>query len=229
MSAGYGAPSTMQVLRSEQHRRMPWRNGGGVTYEVASSPAHADLAQFDWRISIAEVEAGGPFSAFPDIDRTIILIEGEWMALTVDGHRHRFGVREPFSFDGGSETLCDVPGPSRDLNVMARRGRVAASVAVFDADSPDRGAAGGSETVFVCLTPGALLVTADGSEVKLTALDAALTTDSAPLTIRGDGVVAKIELRPVAPAGGLPASAQQGVVTRFAQDRSEAEPGASAT
>ena len=175
---------------------MPWRNGGGVTYEVASSPADADLAGFDWRISIAEIEAGGPFSTFPDIDRTIILIEGEWMALTVDGRRHRLGIRDPFSFDGDSETLCEVPGRSRDLNVMTRRGRASASVAVFD--SPDRGAIDGRELVFVCLTPGVILAATDGTEVTLDALDAAVAMDAAPLTIRGEGAVVAIELRPVA-------------------------------
>jgi environmental stress-induced protein Ves len=198
MSTGADAPSTMQVLRWEQHRRMPWRNGGGVTYEVASSPADADLADFDWRISIADVEAGGPFSVFPEIDRTIILVEGEWMALTVDGRRRRFGLRDPFSFDGGSETLCEVPRRSRDLNVMTRRGRAAAAVAVFEADSPGRGAIDGCETVFVCLASSILLASADGTEVELNALDAALTRDPAPLTIRGDGAVAVIRLGPVA-------------------------------
>jgi environmental stress-induced protein Ves len=200
MSANWDTPATMQVLRSEQHRRMPWRNGGGVTYEVASSPAGTELADFDWRISIAEVEAGGPFSAFPDIDRTIILIEGEWMALTVDGRRHRFGIRDPFSFDGGSETLCEVPSRSRDLNVMTRRGRATAAVAVVEADSSDggavTGAVAGAETVFVCLTPSVVLTAADGTEVELNALDAALTTDAGRLTVRGDGAVVVIQLRP---------------------------------
>jgi environmental stress-induced protein Ves len=198
MSASRDAPSTMRVLRWAQHRRMPWRNGAGVTYEVASSPADADLADFDWRISIAEVEVGGPFSTFPEIDRTLILIEGEWMALTVDGRRHRFGIREPFSFDGGGETVCEVPSRSRDLNVMTRRGRVTAAVAVFEAGSSYYPAVDASETVFVCLTPRVLLASADGIEVELDALDAALTTDSAPPTIRGDGAVVVIQLRRVA-------------------------------
>src|ERR1700753_2581801 len=106
----------LEVLRSGRHRRMPWRNGGGVTYEVAASPADRGLTDFDWRISIAEVQAGGPFSAFAGIDRTIILIDGEWMALTVDGRRHRFGLRDPFRFDGDGETLCEGPGARRDSN-----------------------------------------------------------------------------------------------------------------
>jgi environmental stress-induced protein Ves len=198
MSSGSPPGSTMQVLRWDRHRRMPWRNGGGVTYEVASSPAGTDIGDFDWRISIADVETGGPFSAFPDIDRTIILIDGEWMALTVNGQRHRFGVRDPFRFDGGSETLCEVPRRSRDLNVMTRRGRATASVAVLGGDSPDRGAVDGRATVFVCLTPSVLLTPADGTEVELNALDAARTTDSAPLAIQGDGAVVVIRLRAVA-------------------------------
>jgi environmental stress-induced protein Ves len=196
MTAKRDASCTLQVLRSAQHRRMPWRNGAGVTYEVASSPAGADLAGFDWRISIAEVEAGGPFSAFPGTDRTIILIEGDWMALTVDGRRHRFGIREPFSFPGDSETLCEVPIPSRDLNVMTRRGRTTASVGVLDADSANRSAIDGRETVFVCLTPSVRLAPADGDEVALGPLDAALASGTGPLTIHGDGLVAVIQLRP---------------------------------
>jgi hypothetical protein len=187
----------MDVLRWEQHRRMPWRNGAGVTYEVASSPADHDLADFDWRISIAEVDAGGPFSTFPDVDRTIVLVEGEWMALTVDGRRHRFGIREPFSFDGGSETVCEVAGRSRDLNVMTRRGRATATVAVVEADASDRAPVDGSEIVVVCLAPSVLLADANSVNVELHALDAAVLTDRAPLTIHGDGVVAVIELQPV--------------------------------
>jgi hypothetical protein len=81
---------------------------------------------------------------------------------------------------------------------MTRRGRATASVAVFEADSSDRGAVDGGETVFVCVTPSVLLASADGTEVELDALDAALTTDSAPLEIRGDGAVVVIRLRPVA-------------------------------
>jgi hypothetical protein len=183
------------LLPHEHHRQMPWRNGGGVTYELASSPADADLADFDWRISIAEVQAGGPFSAFPGIERTIVLIEGDWMALTVDGQRHRFGVGEPFSFDGGSETTCEVAGHSRDLNVMTRRGRATSSVAILRADTPPFAPAEGSRLVFVCLTPGVLLADTDGTKVELGALDAALSTGSVPVTIGGDSAVAVIQLQ----------------------------------
>jgi uncharacterized protein len=187
--------SMIVALPHEHHRRMPWRNGGGITYEVASSPTDAGLADFDWRISIAEVEAGGPFSSFPGVDRTIVLIDGEWMALTVDGRRHRFGLREPFSFDGESETMCEVAGPSRDLNVMTRRGRATVSVAIFGGDVSDRLRVEGSQIVFVCLTASVLVEDASGTGVELHALDAARSSEHAPVTIEGDGAAAVVQLQ----------------------------------
>ena len=53
----------------------PWRNGGGVTRELASSPEGVD--DFDWRVSIAEVTASGDFSRFPGVDRTIVRLGPE--------------------------------------------------------------------------------------------------------------------------------------------------------
>ena len=38
----------------------PWKNGGGVTREVAKSPSQAPF----WRLSIANVDQEGPFSSF---------------------------------------------------------------------------------------------------------------------------------------------------------------------
>jgi uncharacterized protein len=91
-----------------------------------------------------------------------------------------------------------VPSRSRDLNVMTRRGRATAAVAVFEAGSSYHPAVDASETVFVCLAPRVLLASADGIEVELDALDAALTTDSALPTIHGDGAVVVIQLRRIA-------------------------------
>ncbi len=51
----------------------PWKNGGGMTADVAASPPGAGMDGFDWRVSIARVEADGPFSVFPGVDRTMAL------------------------------------------------------------------------------------------------------------------------------------------------------------
>ncbi|MDP1908248.1 MAG: HutD family protein, partial [Hyphomicrobium sp.] len=43
----------MRILRAKDYRRMPWKNGGGETTEIAISPEGAALDSFDWRVSMA--------------------------------------------------------------------------------------------------------------------------------------------------------------------------------
>lgn len=105
---------------------MPWKNGGGTTTEIVVSPAGAGLDAFDWRVSMARVESGGPFSLFPGIDRTLAIVEGGGIKLTIGG-------AIPVGLDAGSQPLAfaaDIQthailtgGPVTDLNVMTRRGK----------------------------------------------------------------------------------------------------------
>jgi hypothetical protein len=120
------------VLRAADRAAAAWKNGGGVTREVAAGPAGAPLDRFDWRISLAEVAAGGPFSAFPGIDRVITVVDGGGMRLTVDGAEHPVPDRyRPFAFSGDAATDCVLlDGPITDFNVMTRRGRTAAGVEI---------------------------------------------------------------------------------------------------
>ncbi len=69
----------MRILRAADHKRMPWKNGGGETVEIAVAPQDAALGDFDWRISMATVAADGPFSIFPGIDRTLSILSGSGM------------------------------------------------------------------------------------------------------------------------------------------------------
>ena len=66
----------IRIVRQRDLNRVPWKNGGGTTCEIAASPAGAGMEAFDWRLSMADVAADGPFSNFSDIDRTLVLIEG---------------------------------------------------------------------------------------------------------------------------------------------------------
>jgi environmental stress-induced protein Ves len=120
------------VLSPADYRRMPWKNGGGRTTEIASGPAGAAIDAFDWRVSIAEVAKDGPFSVFAGIDRTIVLLAGAGMRL--DGGGHAVVLRtpfEPYAFSGDQAIDCTlVDGPVRDFNLMLRRGRAAGSVTV---------------------------------------------------------------------------------------------------
>ncbi len=45
-------------------------------------PPGAGFDDFSWRVSIADVRQGGPFSQFPGIDRCLAVLEGE-MSLKI--------------------------------------------------------------------------------------------------------------------------------------------------
>jgi uncharacterized protein len=109
---------------------VPWKNGGGTTREVLKFPLSSTIETFDWRISIAAVAASGPFSLFPDIDRTMIVADGEGIELDDKKNRIVLGqADEPFSFPGEIPyygTLAD--GPIADVNVMTRRTRYSHSM-----------------------------------------------------------------------------------------------------
>jgi environmental stress-induced protein Ves len=130
------APSAVRLLRAADRAASPWKNGGGVTREIAASPAGAGLDDFAWRISLADVGEGGPFSVFAGIDRVITVVEGAGMELTVDGRSELMtGRGRPFAFPGDADTSCRLlDGPIRDFNVMTRRGRVAAEVEIVRED-----------------------------------------------------------------------------------------------
>ncbi|MCZ0735979.1 HutD family protein [Phreatobacter sp. AB_2022a] len=116
----------MKHLRAAGHRRMPWKNGGGETAEIAVHPESAGLADFGWRVSMATVASDGPFSLFPGIDRTLAVLTGAGIRLDVEG----LGTRRltpaspplPFPADAPAGARL-IDGTITDLNVMTRRGR----------------------------------------------------------------------------------------------------------
>jgi uncharacterized protein len=117
---------SLRIQRFDKHLKMPWKNGLGVTREVISQRASDGSGGFDWRISLATVGASGPFSIFAGIDRTIAVLKGDGMQLTVDGRREPPLLVDspPFAFSGNAEVQADcLSGETLDLNMMSRRGR----------------------------------------------------------------------------------------------------------
>ena len=114
-----------RVTRADQLVRLPWKNGGGTTAEIAAFPEESGFDTFGWRISMADLAADGPFSSFPGIDRTLIVLEGEGLELDVSGESYQLDKRSPkLSFSGDDHTVGRLrSGPIRDLNVMTRRDR----------------------------------------------------------------------------------------------------------
>lgn len=103
----------------------PWRNGAGLTRELAAWPNAQDWA---WRISVAEVSASGPFSHWPGVQRWFAVLGGKGLSLDVDGIRHALDTHSaPLCFDGAAATACTLrDGPTQDLNLMLRQGRAGA-------------------------------------------------------------------------------------------------------
>jgi Uncharacterized protein conserved in bacteria len=115
------------LLDPADYRRMPWKNGGGTTTEIALAPLPAPLpdgaGRFLWRVSIADVAQAGPFSAFGGYDRLIAVVEGAGMRLTVDGVPVTVPRRAPaFRFSGDAVVDCALlDGPIRDFNLIVDR------------------------------------------------------------------------------------------------------------
>jgi environmental stress-induced protein Ves len=115
----------MRVLRRSDYRVAKWKNGLGETAEIAVHPANADLSNFEWRVSMANVATGGPFSRFPAIDRHLAILSGDGIALTL-GDQAPIKLTQatpPLAFPGDVPASAELlGGPVTDLNAMARRG-----------------------------------------------------------------------------------------------------------
>jgi hypothetical protein len=139
----------------------PWKNGGGLTREIAVMPPGAGLAGFTWRVSIAEIAQDGPFSAFPGIDRQILLLSGAGVRLQAKTERMDHLLNEPlvpFAFAGEAAiTASLLDGPSQDLNVMTRRGVMRAEVEIARCDLSRLGG------LYVDACDGLVLLAAQGS------------------------------------------------------------------
>jgi environmental stress-induced protein Ves len=110
----------MNLVRCDAVEPQPWRNGGGLTRELLAWPSRDDWAL---RISVADIRADGPFSAFPGVDRWFAVLEGHGVCLCLpEGRRSVQTTDAPLAFRGEAAPPCELlDGPTRDLNLMIRR------------------------------------------------------------------------------------------------------------
>jgi environmental stress-induced protein Ves len=123
----------MRIIRQSSFAAVPWKNGGGVTHEAIRVPPDGD--SFHWRVSVAQIDASGPFSDFAAYNRFMVLLKGAGVVLkfssragsaTVGGPAPRVrelrSVGDMEEFDGGLATHCDlVNGRCVDLNLMVSK------------------------------------------------------------------------------------------------------------
>lgn len=182
----------MKIVLAVDYRRVSWKNGGGVTAEIAAFPANASMEDFGWRISMADVAADGPFSCFPGVDRTLTLLEGQGMVLEIEGQGRREldPASPPLSFAGDVPVMARLAdGPVRDLNVMTRRGRFSHSVTPIAVEGHRALVIGAATAVIFCRSGW---VAVEGQ--RLAPMDAALT-DRALVDLQGAGEICLILLR----------------------------------
>ena len=132
-SPEHAGAARVRTVRLDSVAAQPWRNGGGRTRELLAWPS-ADA--WSLRISVAEIERDGPFSAFPGVQRWFAVIEGAGVLLSFDGAERSCRRGDaPLAFDGGEAPGCHLlDGPTRDLNLMARGGRATLLAVQGDTD-----------------------------------------------------------------------------------------------
>lgn len=152
---------------------MAWKNGLGLTTEIAVEPPDATLADFDWRLSMARIDADGPFSRFPNIDRLLVVLEGH-IHLAIEGRPliKLTPLDEPVRFSGELDvmgtlaTSANAPAqPAIDLNVMVRRGRYEAQMVRLVVERQSTFQPTANITALICRTAGLRISHEQGTDI----------------------------------------------------------------
>jgi uncharacterized protein len=201
--------ATLTLIRGADLVAAPWKNGGGVTREVAAFPERGDgaaLSDFVWRVSVADVAQAGPFSRFDGVDRALVLLSGAGMLLDeLDGAQvvKTHALQQPLDiarFDG--ETRIDarlVDGATRDFNLMVRRDLASGEVDVWHAglQSDASRTLSADVVLFYCASGSVALTAGDAKAQSLEAGDTLRIDAPNALACRleGTGAVLAISIR----------------------------------
>ena len=136
-------------LHAASYRRTPWKNGGGVTIDIADRyRPGAEAGGWDgmiWRFGRTRIEAPAPFSDLSGHDRILVAIQGRGLVLRVDDGRI-LDVREPFRpvrFRGDDVIVSELEdGPVEVLNLMGDRAAVHLDLQMLEVAGTIRSPAG---------------------------------------------------------------------------------------
>ncbi|MFL9962030.1 HutD family protein [Paraburkholderia sediminicola] len=198
--------ATLTLIRGADLLAAPWKNGGGVTREVAAFPPNAGLNDFVWRVSIADVAQAGPFSRFAGIDRTLVLLSGAGMVLdemdvlkAVKSHSLT-QVLDTARFDGEAHIDARLTdGATRDFNLMVRRDAAQGEVDVWHGQWQQSTQRTLSADVALLFCASGSVTVAPG-DLEPLSLDAGDTlridmSNALPCTLEGAGAVLAISIR----------------------------------
>ena len=109
---------------------MPWANGRGTSYEIASDRNEA--GEWTWRLAMAPVNEDGPFSRIECVNRSLAVVEGAGMLLSVDRKKLQCLPMQVVRFRGDAITEATLTdGPILDINLMVRRKEADGEMAII--------------------------------------------------------------------------------------------------
>ncbi|WP_191287043.1 HutD/Ves family protein [Aliiroseovarius zhejiangensis] len=121
----------MQIIRQCDLVETPWKNGGGITRNIAEE---RDAGGPLWRLSMADVDGDGAFSSFPGLTRILTVIKGDGMVLHGPDGDMQADYAQPVRFDGGAPVRATLTqGPIRDFNLMFDTARCAGDAQIVRA------------------------------------------------------------------------------------------------
>lgn len=178
---------------------MPWKNGGGVTHEVAAHPPGSGFDALEWRVSIAQIRTAGPFSSLPGLDRRLAVIEGRLSIVIDRSAAVQVSPDTPALHFPGEVAVQAHPigGAVTDLNVMTRRGRFSSVLTLHSVRHVVGLASAPGSVLLVALTD--LVLKSESSAWRLLPLDAARLEGGATCGVHPQGDEARfyvIQLRP---------------------------------
>lgn len=192
----------MKLTKIEAAAQTVSRWSGGTTTQLAIFPPEAVYAERDflWRLSSAVVELPeSDFTALPDYDRILMILEGELALCHDGGEEYTLGALEQTAFDGASHTYSR--GQVTDFNLMMRKGKMTGRVEAkkLTASGKWRDALSSDYAfhLIYCIA-GDASVEINGEEVPLAKGDALLLEndgDAACCSICGDAVLVLAEMK----------------------------------
>ena len=125
-------------LDPKAYRRTPWKNGGGVTIDIADDYAPGATpggwSGMLWRFGRTEIVVPAPFSDLSGFDRILTVIGGRGLWLDIEGGAS-LDVREPYRpvrFHGEDRIVSRLEaGPVVVLNLLADRAKYEIDVAIL--------------------------------------------------------------------------------------------------
>jgi environmental stress-induced protein Ves len=168
----------LKIIRYSSFAAIRWKNGGGITREAIRVPPTG--GSFLWRVSVAHIDASGPFSDFAGYDRRMVLLQGRGIELQFAGGERRFlrSVGDCVEFDGAVSAHCELlDGPCVDLNLMVSKSLRSAGRLECLSKGPAAAANGAETTLIFGIQDPLLLDCSVGESARLEPWDLAILKD----------------------------------------------------